>query len=68
MNDQMLRLDESEGGAFMTMKRLTSLLCGCALVLCLGVMIGAQEVTSTIVGTVVDSSGAVVPGATVKLT
>ncbi|HVB40265.1 MAG TPA: carboxypeptidase-like regulatory domain-containing protein, partial [Terriglobales bacterium] len=31
-------------------------------------MIGAQEVTSTIVGTVVDSSGAVVPGATVKLT
>ena len=52
----------------MTMKRLTSLLCGGALVLCMGLMIGAQEVTSTIVGTVVDSSGAVVPGATVKLT
>jgi len=52
----------------MTMKRLTSLLCGCALVLCMGLMIGAQVVTSTIVGTVVDSSGAVVPGATVKLT
>jgi len=55
----------------MNLQRFTRALSGCALVACflmIGVRVGAQEVTSTIVGTVVDSSGAVVPGATVKLT
>jgi hypothetical protein len=56
----------------MNLQRFTRALSGCALVACfalmIGVQVGAQEVTSTIVGTVVDSSGAVVPGATVKLT
>ena len=52
----------------MNFQRFTRALSGCVLVLCMGLMIGAQEITSTIVGTVVDSSGAVIPGATVKLT
>lgn len=38
-----------------------------ALVFCLGGNALAQEITGTIVGTVIDSSGAVVPGATVTI-
>jgi len=38
------------------------------LSLCIGALLVAQTVTGTIVGTVVDSSGAVVPGASVQLT
>ncbi len=37
-------------------------------VLCLSILTSAQEITGTIVGTVRDSSGAVVPGATVTIT
>lgn len=39
-----------------------------ACVLCLSGLASAQEITGTIVGTVRDSSGAVVPGATVTIT
>src|SRR5437016_6305648 len=38
------------------------------MVLCLGTFAAAQEVTGTIVGTVKDKSGAVVPKATVTVT
>ena len=49
-------------------RQFVSVVCGCALVLCCGVVLSAQTVTGSIVGTVVDSSGAVIPGAAVQLT
>src|SRR6185437_15524056 len=46
---------------------LAGVLCGSALLLSGVVALHAQTVTGTIVGTVVDSSGAVIPGAAVQL-
>src|SRR5258708_2008759 len=40
---------------------------GMALVLCWNVPLGAQGTTATVAGTVVDETGAVVPGATVAI-
>jgi hypothetical protein len=40
-------------------------ICGC---LCFSALAWSQAVTATVVGTVSDSTGAVVPNATVKLT
>lgn len=44
---------------------MTILICGC---FCFSVLAWSQAVTATVVGTVTDSTGAVVPNATVKLT
>src|SRR5690348_12248000 len=57
------------GGGFMKIwRQLLSALGVAALALCVGSLLGAQTVTGSIVGTVVDTSGAVIPGATVQLT
>ena len=52
----------------MSKKYWGSILCAMAVALCLSTFALGQEVTGTIVGTVKDSSGSVVPGATVKIT
>lgn len=52
----------------MSMKTLSSILLAFAFVMCLSSFSIAQEVTGTIVGTVKDASGGVVPGATVTIT
>ncbi|HEV2462949.1 MAG TPA: TonB-dependent receptor [Acidobacteriaceae bacterium] len=55
----------------MSRKRILSLTVCSALLFALGVLTHSawsQEVTATVVGTVTDQSGAVVPGATVKVT
>ena len=46
----------------------SSILCVAAMILCLGAMTFGQEITGSINGTVRDSSGAIVPGATVTIT
>ncbi len=52
----------------MSKKNWGSIFCAMAFALCLSTFALGQEVTGTIVGTVKDSSGSVVPGATVKIT
>src|SRR5690348_5562169 len=54
-------------GELMRLKRLLSALCGCALMLTFAALLGAQTVAGSINGTVVDSSGAVIPGAKLHL-
>src|SRR5687767_1212294 len=49
-------------------KALSSILLTLVLTLCLSGISMAQEITGSIVGTVRDSAGAVVPGATVTVT
>src|SRR5436190_4856646 len=49
-------------------KTWTSLLLGTVIALCLSSLAFGQEITGSIVGTVKDSSGAVIPGATVTVT
>lgn len=57
-----------EEGIGMSYKSWGSLLCAMAFALCLSTLALGQEITGTIVGTVKDSSGSVVPGATVTIT
>ena len=52
----------------MSISKWGSVLGAMALALCLCTQALGQEVTGTIVGTVKDASGSVVPGATVKIT
>lgn len=52
----------------MSRKNWGTVLCAMAFALCLSTFALGQEITGTIVGTVKDSSGSVVPGATVKIT
>lgn len=52
----------------MTKKTWSSILFALALTLCFSGLVVAQEITGSIVGTVKDSGGAVVPGATVTIT
>lgn len=52
----------------MSRKSWGSILCALAFALCLTTFAIGQEVTGTIVGTVKDASGGVVPGATVTIT
>jgi TonB-dependent Receptor Plug Domain. len=52
----------------MSKKTFGSILLAAALSLCFGSMAFGQEVTGSIVGTVRDASGSVVPGATVTIT
>ena len=49
-------------------KTLASVLLGLAIMFCVSGVVTAQEVTGAIVGTVRDSAGAAVPGATVTIT
>ena len=51
----------------MSIKSLGSILFALVFCLCFDGVTSAQEVTGTIVGTVKDASGAVVPGATVTI-
>ncbi|MEP7213190.1 MAG: carboxypeptidase regulatory-like domain-containing protein [Acidobacteriota bacterium] len=52
----------------MSKKNWSSILCVAAMILCLGALTFGQEITGTLSGTVRDTSGAVVPGATVTIT
>src|SRR6476620_1452961 len=52
----------------MSKTKWSSILCVAAMILCLGAMTFGQEVTGSINGTVRDTTGAVVPGATVTVT
>ena len=52
----------------MTKKNWSSILFALALSLCLSGLAFGQEITGSIVGTVRDTAGAVVPGATVTIT
>ncbi|MDI1241534.1 MAG: carboxypeptidase-like regulatory domain-containing protein, partial [bacterium] len=52
----------------MSIKNWGSIFCAMAFALCLSTFALGQEITGTIVGTVKDSSGSVVPGATVSIT
>ena len=52
----------------MRKKTWSSILFALTLTLCFSGFVQAQEVTGSIVGTVKDSGGAVVPGATVTIT
>lgn len=57
-----------KGRLVMSRKTWSSLLLAFAFALCLSGLALGQEITGTIVGTVKDSSGGVVPGATVRIT
>ena len=57
-----------KGKLIMSRKSWGSMLCALAIALCLSGLAVGQEVTGSIVGTVKDASGAVVPGATVTIT
>lgn len=60
--------ERGRGTILMSRKTWGSILCAMAFALCLSTFALGQEVTGTIVGTVKDASGSVVPGATVKIT
>lgn len=60
--------EQTEEDKNMSKKTLSSILFAIAITMCLSGMAFGQEITGSIVGTVRDSNGAAVPGATVTIT
>jgi len=67
MDCQSEKTNKSEKGMKIMKKTLCTLLAALALTICFSGLVAAQETTGTIVGTVKDTSGAAVAGATVTV-